>query len=112
MDPFINTGDSMALQIKTLWKNDTPKKFTEIFSFNDKKFKIQVIHHNGDPCGFNSNCALYVMLPDGTFSGVIDSHQCGVPYKNLYASNNLSEIKSVNDMAVKCFKDFVKKVYT
>ena len=101
----------MTHQIKTLWKNDTPKKFTEIFSFNDKKFKIHVHHHNGNPLGFNSNCALYVMLPDGTFSGVIDSRQCGIDYENMYASDDLSRIKLVNDNAVKRFKDFVKKVY-
>jgi hypothetical protein len=101
----------MATLFKSLWKNDNPKNFTEIFSFNEKKFKIHVAHHNGDALGFNSNCALYVMLPDGTFSGIIDSRQGGIKYSNLYYSGDLNKIKSVNDNAVKSFKDFVKKVY-
>jgi hypothetical protein len=102
----------MAQSLKTLFQNTNAKNRIEVFSFNQKKFKIEVRHRNGDPCGFNTNCCLAVMRDDGTFSNIADNHTVGVKYKNLYFLNdNDQSLIDVNDNCIKAFKDFVKKVY-
>lgn len=101
----------MTTALKTLWKNDNTKNFTEIFKYNNRTFKIHIEHRNGDPIGFNSNCALYIMIENGTFSGIIDSRECGIKYSNLYYSDNTNEIIKINTQAINEFKEFVKKVY-
>lgn len=105
----------MAISFKTLWKNDTPKNFTEIFMFNGWKFKVHIEHTNGTPLGFNTNCALYIMIENGTFAKVTDSEECDIQYTNCYfygdTSKELCKIAEFNKTYVESFKDFIKKVY-
>lgn len=99
------------LEFKSLWLHDCPKNYTEIFSYNGRKFRLHIEHSNGDPLGFNSNCALYVMVPDGTFKSVIDNRDAGIKYSNACYNNKLDEVRLINDGIVKSFKEFVAKVY-
>lgn len=101
-----------ASEFKKLWENPNPKMYTLIFEYNSRKFKIHIEHTNGTPCGFNYNCALGIMLPDGTFSNILDNIQAGVEWKNEYTEPAGSlRIKMYNDNAIKVFKNFVKRVY-
>lgn len=105
----------MANSFKTLWENDTPKNFTRIFMFNGWKFKVHIEHTNGTPLGFNTNCALSIMIENGTFAKVIDSKECGINYTNCYfysdTSEDLCRIAELNKKYFESFKNFIKKVY-
>ncbi len=101
-----------ASEFKKLWENPNPKMYTLIFEYNSRKFRIHIQHTNGVPLGFNYTCALGIMLPDGTFSNILDNIQAGVAWKNEYTEPATSpRIKKYNDDAIKAFKNFVKKVY-
>ena len=103
----------MANAFKTLFQSPDSKHCSEIFSFNKKKFKIDVVHENGAPCGFNYKCCLSVMRDDGSFEHVVDNKMIGFKYKNYYfLDDNDKNIIDINNNASKAFKDFVKKVYT
>lgn len=67
----------MASKFITLFQNLNPKNRVEIFSFNGKKFRIDLLHRNGTPLGFNSNCCLSIMKDDGTLSHIADNKAVG-----------------------------------
>ena len=98
--------------MKVLFTNPDPKHYVENFQFNDKKFKINVTHCNGDCLGFNYKCCLSIMIENGTFSYLEDNNTIGTRlYANLYYLNDVAKIETVNKGVVKAFKDFVKKIY-
>lgn len=99
-------------KFKLLFKNPNSKNYVEIFQYNGKKFKVCVSHRSGSPIGFNSNCSLYIMKDDGSFSGIADNKTIGCKYKNLYVcDDNDIKLIQMNNSCVSAFKDFVKSVY-
>ena len=94
-----------------LWENSNPKMFTRIFKYGDHIFKIHCEHTNGSYLGFNHKCCASIMIPDGTFSHIVDNIIVGVNVKNLYVSADKNQITSENDKAIKAFEDYITKVY-
>lgn len=85
------------------------KNYMQIFKFNGRKFRIQIEHSSGMACGFNHECCLAIMLPDGTFSNLVDNHDLGINWENQYM---LVHIQAQNNsMAETAFKNYVEKVY-
>lgn len=98
--------------MKILWEIKSPKNFTRIFEYHDRKFKIKIRHRNGDPIGFNDNCCLMIMVDDGTFKNVTDSRETECGYRNEYVCDeNDYCIKEVNDKAIKAFYKYIESVY-
>lgn len=95
---------------KTLWVNDNPKNYTEIFAFNGKKFRMKFEHSNGTPCGFNYKSSLAIMTPDGTFSNLIDNHDVGIIWTNHYVGES-TRCKTENDRVAFAFRKYIKAVY-
>jgi hypothetical protein len=50
------------------------------------------------------------MLPDGTFSNLVDCSDLGVRWQNQYFIQNIDPEN--NKRAIEAFKDYVKKVYS
>ena len=71
-------------EMKVLYEVKTLKNFMRIFEYHDHKFKIKIRHRNGTPLGFNDNCCLMIMTPDGTFKDVVDSRMLECGYMNRY----------------------------
>lgn len=91
--------------------NDLSKKnYLQIFKYNGKKFRIKILHENGTPCGFNCKCCLSIMLPDGTFSNLVDNNDLQVKWESQYFLNIIE--KTNNERVEKAFKDYVEKVYS
>jgi len=95
---------------KTLWINDNPKNYTEIFAFNGKKFRMHFEHTNGTPCGFNYKCSLDIMVPDGTFHHIMDNLEMGVDWSNSYVCDPTT-CKRENSKAIPAFHKYVEAVY-
>lgn len=85
------------------------KHYIQVFRYNGKKFRIRIDHENGKPCGFNYKCCVAIMLPDGTFSNLVDNNDLQVTWENQYYLRICE--KSNNERAEKAFKDYVEKVY-
>ena len=103
----------MADTFNILFKNEKPKHFVNIFSFNKKKFMVEIKHYNSTISGFNTNCCLSVMKDDGTFGHIADNRMIGCDYKNLYVLDDTDKrIINVNNKCFNAFKDFIKAVYT
>lgn len=85
------------------------KNYMLIFKFNERKFRIRIEHSNGAPCGFNYKCCLAIMIPDGTFSNLVDNRDLGINWENQYV---LTHIEAQNNLrAETAFKNYVEKVY-
>lgn len=99
-------------EMKVLYEVKTLKNFMRIFEYHDHKFKIKIQHRNGTPLGFNYNCCLMIMAPDGTFKDVVDSRMLECGYMNRYVLDEGDyRLKEINDKAIKAFYDYVKAVY-
>lgn len=85
------------------------KNYLQIFRYNGKKFRIRIIHENGTPLGFNSKCCVAIMLPDGTFSNLVDFNDLQVKWENQYFIEHPDILN--NKRVEKAFKEYVEKVY-
>lgn len=86
------------------------KLYMQVFRFNGKKFRIRIEHSNGSPCGFNYKCCVAIMLPDGTFSNLVDNYDIKASWENQYCIQHID--KKVNERAEKAFKEYIEKVYS
>jgi len=85
------------------------KRYLQIFRYNGKKFRIKIVHTNGDCLGFNSKCCAGIMLPDGTFANLVDNVDIRVGWANQYFKENIDE--SNNERVANAFKEYIEKVY-
>lgn len=97
---------------KLIYNNGNQANLTEVYEWNDRKFRIRCKHDDGTPLGFNSNCALYVMTSEGVWKGIADNHDLNVRWKNFHDSYADDPLKGIeNDRAIAAFIEFIKKVY-
>lgn len=95
----------------TDYKGFTTTSFYEVFSFNNKKFRIKIDITEGDPLGYpNPKCHLSIMDSNGAFAVICDDRDIGARYKNNYRDNEIHQEMSIED-CVKDFKNFVAMVY-
>lgn len=104
-----------TLILKENLPNESCSKVThyEVVEHNGKKFLIYTLAENGYPLGFNSNCCLKVMTPDGNWANVVDNRQIGLSYRqdDIYYSRDALTKKRIIDECVKEFKNYIKAVY-
>lgn len=86
------------------------KNYMQVFRYNGKKFRIRIEHTNGKPLGFNYKCCVGIMLPDGTFSNLVDNQDLNISWENQYYIQHIE--KRNNEKAENAFKEYIEKVYT
>lgn len=95
----------------TDYKGFATTSFYEVFSFNNKKFRIKIDINEGDPLGYpNPKCHLSIMDSNGVFAVICDDRDIGARYKNNYRDNEIHQEMSIED-CVKDFKNFVAMIY-
>ena len=92
---------------KTLWANNNPNDYTEIFTYNGHKFQLHILNMNT-----SMGTAILYIMQGGVFQQVIGNKQIGLKSKvncPLYTS----DFVSVNNSRIAdVFKDFVVAVYS
>jgi hypothetical protein len=105
-------GEFVMATMNCIYSVDNPKNFMKVYEYCGHKFRINCTHRNGNPVGFNTNCCVHIMKPDGDWGRLEDNYSLNTKWKNLYYCDDVVKIKTENDRVLKAFLEYIKRVYT